>query len=471
MRLLDYFFGFLALIGLVLTGWWGVYQSPNTPVNLEARLEANANAALEAKGYDWARVEMRGQRAVLHGKAPSADAVQAAALTVLTSSGPGGVILGGVTQVESAVDAAPPVSPYVWRAIKTPEGGFVLLGHVPSEHTRDRLVAQARAHAEGASVEDRMELAAGAPGANWQGMAGLALENLARLDSGEARLADREVRLSGLSMDSAVRAQVTADIANVTAPFRGAALIRGNTLWSARHEDGVLVIGGKVASAAERDEILAIARQYYSRDVRDEMTVEGEPHEGWMTGVRAGLPHFAGFSRGEMAFDPAGTGLSFEGDAPASTLYYLREDLSGLDGPWAATVFALPEVREAAGLSGPGFAADPVTACQQAFDTVMATHELEFTPEGALSRTSGPLLDKLAAIAQRCVGRTDIAIAGGAAPGEAAAVKNYLTAMGLDAARVTVIGYGPDRTVQGNDTAVGPAENRRVEFRVRERSE
>ena len=49
MRLLDYLIGFVALLGLIFTGWWAVYQSGNTPVNLEARLDARAEAALRPR--------------------------------------------------------------------------------------------------------------------------------------------------------------------------------------------------------------------------------------------------------------------------------------------------------------------------------------------------------------------------------------------------------------------------------------
>ena len=42
---------------------------------------------------------------------------------------------------------------------------------------------------------------------------------------------------------------------------------------------------------------------------------------------------------------------------------------------------------------------------------------------------------------------------------------------GFDAARLTAIGYGPDAPVQGNETEEGRAKNRRIGFKVQERSE
>lgn len=484
MRLLDYLIGCVALIGLIFTGWWAVYQSASTPVNLQARLETNANAALSEAGFGWARVRMHGQRAELSGKAPSADAVQAAAETVLTSSGPGGLLMGGVTLVESGVDTAPPVSPYAWRAIKTPEGQFVLVGHVPSRTIRAGLLETAGRHAGDQPVEDRMAVANGAPAGNWQGMARLVLDSLSELDSGEARLTDTSVRLRGISMDSATRAKVSADIANITAPFRGEPFLRGPSLWSATHGAGELILSGKVASEAERAEILAIARQYYAQTVRDEMQVAGNAHPGWIDGVRVGLPHFANFRSGEMAFEPEETGFSFEGEASGSTLAYLQQDLATLNSPYPVTVFTDTVQVDVAEIREIDFAADPAGACQAAFDRVMETSKVYFeTGSATITRESGQTLDKLMAVSARCApglvfevgGHTDASGDRAAnlalSEARALAVRDYMASAGFPPSRLTVIGYGPDEAVQSNDTEEGRAKNRRIGFKVRERSE
>ena len=44
-------------------------------------------------------------------------------------------------------------------------------------------------------------------------------------------------------------------------------------------------------------------------------------------------------------------------------------------------------------------------------------------------------------------------------------------AAGFDRTRLSAIGYGPDHPVQSNDTAEGRAANRRIEFKVRTRSD
>jgi outer membrane protein OmpA-like peptidoglycan-associated protein len=52
----------------------------------------------------------------------------------------------------------------------------------------------------------------------------------------------------------------------------------------------------------------------------------------------------------------------------------------------------------------------------------------------------------------------------------AGSVKNYLIANGIDGARLVAIGYGETRPKVQNDTVVGRAQNRRVEFRLTDRS-
>jgi outer membrane protein OmpA-like peptidoglycan-associated protein len=52
----------------------------------------------------------------------------------------------------------------------------------------------------------------------------------------------------------------------------------------------------------------------------------------------------------------------------------------------------------------------------------------------------------------------------------AVSVKSYLIANGIDGARMVAIGYGETRPKAQNDTVVGRAQNRRVEFRLTDRS-
>ena len=486
MRVLDYLFAPIALAGLVATGWWGLYQSPQRPANLAAQLEQDANAALARNGYDWAQVRMNGQFAVLSGPAPSEDAALAAAGTVLHADWPGGVVLGGVTVVEVAVQPGDPVSPFVWRATRTPEGAYILSGHVPSRRIAEQIEAEATRLAGGISPDSRMKVAAGWPGGNWQGVARFGLDVLAEAESGEARLIDKTLQISAVEMDPAERARLTAQVANIAAPYHGQPLIKGPAAWQATHTPEGLTLSGQVRNEAARREILGIAQAYYAGNVIDRMEIAPTMPDDWLVLLRAGLPHFARFQSGEMGLypGPGEAGFAIEGEVSASTLQYLQQDLAGIASPYPVTLFADPVDVDVSEIAGIDFSSDPVAACQQAFARVLAGNSVTFESGAAtISRASGSTLDKLMTVSHRCAPDLVLEVGGHTDSGgdraanialseaRAAAVRAYMVGAGFDPDRLSAVGYGPDQPAQSNDTPEGRAANRRIEFRVRTRSD
>ena len=151
----------------------------------------------------------------------------AAAETVLRAAWSGGVVIGGVTVVEVAVDPGEPVSPFVWRAEKLADGRIILSGHVPSRMIASQIEAEATRLSRGQSPENHMEVAAGAPGGNWQGVARFGLGLLTELDSGEVRLSDNTLRVGGTELDPAERARLSAQVSALAAPYRGVPLFKG----------------------------------------------------------------------------------------------------------------------------------------------------------------------------------------------------------------------------------------------------
>ena len=469
MRVLDYLFAPIALAGLVATGWWGLYQSPQRPANLTAQLERKANAALAANGYDWAHVRMNGQRAVLTGPAPSEDAVMGAADSVLHSAWSGGVVLGGVTVVEVAVEPGAPVSPFVWRAAKTREGAWILSGYVPSQRIAEQIEAEATRLSGGTSPKNDMKVAPGAPGGNWQGVARFGLQALARADSGEVRLVDETLRVSAVETNPEERASLAMQVASIAAPYRGQPLIKGPAVWSATHTAEGLVLSGKVRNEPERQDIVSIAQANYAGEVIDRMELATDMPDGWIGQVRAALPHFARFRSGEMGLHPipGDAGLTIEGDASGSTLQDLKQDMAKVTGPSAVTIWTDPMDIEVAEISGIDFSTDPAAACEQAFAAVLETNSVTFDPGAAtISRESDVTMDKLMVVSHRCAPDLDIEIGGE----HAAAVMQYMIDAGIDPHRLSAVDYGPDQPAQFNDTEEGHTANRRIEFRVRTRS-
>ncbi|WP_148205898.1 MULTISPECIES: hypothetical protein [Hyphomonas] len=472
LRLLDYLMGGLALLALPLLVWWGIYQSPQSAVNLQARLEARAKAALTTGGADWASVSMEGQRAVLTGAAPSNDAVTEAARLVRRSSGAGGVIFGGVTLVESRADAAPPISPYVWRATKTGEGRIVLSGNVPSKSIQASLIEDARLVGR-AAVDNEMKLAAGAPAGNFQGLARFALSQLAQLEEGEVTITDHRLVLRGEVADPELRTQIMAAVAGVAAPFRGEPVLSGDIRWRAELSGNVLTLSGTVADEDERRQLLAAAEAGFDGEIADRMTLGGPVAEGWLEGALAGLPAFTQFSSGEMAFDEAAGVFLFDGTASASTLYYLANDMARGAGRWKTVMGAemsgfVPDVS--ADVS-PAVAGDAVMPCEDQLQAALASGDIRFAGGGAtIARESGPLLDKIVGIARNCDRDTGFEIVADSSV-QASELADFLTAAGVPRDRVAAITYGPASGQGANQTVdTGGDMLRPLQIRIVERS-
>lgn len=467
MRLLDYLIGFAALLALPFIAWWGVNQSPQSASMLEARLQANAQRSLQAAGIDWAGVEMDGQTAILTGAAPSEDSVAEAAAIVLRSSGTGGVLLGGVSQVQARVTPAPPVRPYVWIVEKKADGTMALSGHVPSNAVREALKQEADIAFNG-PVADWMVVTSGAADGNWQGIARFAILQVAQLETGQAKLADHVLTVRGNTRDDALRTRLTAAISGVAAPFRGAALIRGEPLWSAHLEEGALVLAGQAPSEADRRAILTAAGKAFDGEVRDEMVIAATSAEGWVEGTKAGLPHFARFESGRMTFDPVVNGFTFDGVARASTLQFLNEDMTRTAGRWRFVSVAEPG-RLAEDTRGADAA-----SCADILNGLLAKAAASFESGRAVfSREAAPALDELAVMARRCDAAyaLELSIDGDAlAEARAATIADFLERTGTQRPRLAAIGYGPVASVEGMDTEPDRAAGSQIEFTVRERS-
>ncbi|MEM7330078.1 MAG: OmpA family protein [Pseudomonadota bacterium] len=475
--------------GLVLLGLVTVQGSSEYHLNaaqMQDHLQQAASDALVQSGQTWATVTMNGQRALIVGAPPSIEAAEQAKHAVFTSSGPGGALRGGVWAVDtefSEIRDLPTASPYVWRAIKSTEGAIILVGGVPDDNIRESLAAHIR-DLTSARLDDRTELTLGVPAGDWIGTAKFGLDQLDLLDSGEARLTDYELRLSGIAMADASRIQATASIANLAAPWTGIAAIDGPSHWKAKHVDGTLVLSGSCETSEDRAEIAAIAEAYFDGPVVDQMTVEVTEYEPWIEGVRLGLPHFSNFESGEMEFDPEGTGFSFDGEATSSTLQFLREDMAQLEGEYAVEIEAATVLVELEEISGVDLGEDPLQACQTSFDLIMDANAVVFESGSAeISRESGSTLDKIIAVSTACAEDLVFEVAGhtdntgvrdanlALSRARAQAVANYMQNTGFDVARLIVTGYGPDRPESSNATPQGRAANRRIEFNVQERSE
>jgi OOP family OmpA-OmpF porin len=120
-------------------------------------------------------------------------------------------------------------------------------------------------------------------------------------------------------------------------------------------------------------------------------------------------------------------------------------------------------------------------ACETRFSVISTTQAIYFkTGSAELDRSSEPLLNSVADIANRCpaarievTGHTDSVGSRDAnrqlSESRARSVLSYLAQRGVPAARVESAGYGDTRPIGPNDSEANRAKNRRIEFRVKAR--
>lgn len=217
-----------ALGGFLLLGWL-VILSPELGQAraIERKLEANARRALATAGESWAEVHARGRTLVLSGLAPS-EAARASvrALAAGSSGAQLAGLWGGVGRLEDRTALIPFESPYRLTITRTLLGGVAIEGGAPDPYTRERIVS--RAHELFPSgVTDKVRLARGAPdGADWAGAARFALDQLAELREGTARLEDVAFRLDGEAVDRATALRVERAVKRPPAPFAGVSMVK-----------------------------------------------------------------------------------------------------------------------------------------------------------------------------------------------------------------------------------------------------
>ena len=405
---------------------------------------------------------------------------------------------------------APTVSPFVWQAV-TDAREITLTGYAPSERAHDQVVGEARKLFGSRRLVDKMEIATGSP-RDWERATDVALQQLAKLEKGTARISDIELSITGEAEEEATR-DVVATALKVGLPqafrgkeavtFRKAKVPVASPYLTTSVLDGDrLVLTGHVPSEDARTALVAYAKREFPRTaIEDRTTVAAGQPDIWQACTQAGLRALHKVGNGRFEIRDRGYALSgttkdegVYGAVPAD----MRAGAPGCNGtPRIELVRVVPPPPpppppEVKAPPPPPPPPAPVVAkapappppptvdpCQQALnDAVKAGVILFERAKADLKADSFPTLDKLASIAQTCPkarieigGHTD---ARGAADmnqklseERAQAVAAYLGKKGIDENRLFAIGYGPSRPVAPNDTDEDRAKNRRIEFAVR----
>lgn len=352
-----------------------------------------------------------------------------------------------------------------------------VIGMVPSEAAKVALVDAVRARFPGRSVTDKTQVAPGAP-EGWQQCVVAGLSSLPRLKSGKSILTDRRLEVSGQTDDflasqsvpndvKAAAGQTCEAITNIV--FTGE--MKSDLNWKATREiNGMVTIEGEAPDDASRLRVMELAQQIYAgSSVADKMKIVGASPEPWMSATRLSLEELSRLRHGTVSI--AAKEVMIEGAAESEQVAndirsVLTTDLPpGFKAKDAITIMSADEK-----------AAD---RCQTLMRQASSKGTINFERAKAdLTPDSSQTLKELAEIANACPsfsiqieGHTD---AEGTdernqrlSDRRAQAVADFLAQNGVDAKRLSTIGYGATRPIADNETAEGRAKNRRIEFTVR----
>lgn len=380
-------------------------------------------------------------------------------------------------QITRFVVEPPRVSPFFTTI--TRDGDSVRLsGHLPSEEARKLVTDAVRGAFPGVSLVDEARLASGGPKSDaWAGAVHFAVAQLARLRGGTAQLTGADVSLSGEAMDSAAyvtlmqAVRTAADGLVVEARQVRPPVISPYVFAVRRDGEGLTVSGFFPDEAAHAAILAALERDFLKEKVNDLSAIGAGAPAGFTEAVLAGLAQLARAQAGDLSLGDAQLRLSGTALRPEAVAEMEADLKKTLKPPFAAEMSLAP--------AEPG---PPANAgeCQALIADLMRRGSIGFvTGSARIEAASAAILDRLVYILQRCPeaavaieGHTDAT--GDAAAnqrlseGRAAAVVAYLVQAGIAATRLSAAGLGATRPVAGNDGEAGRAQNRRIEFLVKE---
>jgi OOP family OmpA-OmpF porin len=432
---------------------------------LEADLAARSSAALKDTVLDKTRITVAGRDVTFAADAFSEEGRRSAVASVET--------VPGVRLVNDETRLVPEAKPFVWSAERDVVR-VTLAGSAPLPASKGRLLEAARAALGGVEVVDQMNLSRGAP-PRFDGAAMLLLDQIGKLKDGKITLSDTRVSLVGMARDLGGREAIAVALKNLPEGYSVAANeIKAPPYVFQAYKDPVavtLTLTGYVPDNNVHAALAATAaRKFFNEKVVDNLKASVGAPGGFAGAVAPALGALSRLSTGTLVVSDREVKLSGDAlyDAAAAQI---RADLAKELQGWQ--VKADISVK-------PASAPVDATVCQQLFSDLLAKGKIRFeSGRAAIDPDSAGLLDRLIETAMRCPA-TNIEIAGHTdGDGEdgfnqalsekrAQAVVDYLVKAGLPASRFTATGYGSSQPVASNDTDEGKAQNRRIDFLVKE---
>jgi OOP family OmpA-OmpF porin len=445
--------------------FWAMAAWSNT-APLESDLAERSTAALKDTLLDKTRIEVAGRDVTFAADAFSEDGRRSALAAVEA--------VPGVRLVNDETRLVPEAKPFVWSAERDVVR-VTLGGSSPLPASKARLMEAARADLGGVEVVDQMNLSRGAP-PRFDNAALLLLDQVGKLKDGKITLSDTKVSLSGMARDLGGREAIAAALKNLPEGFSVADNeIKAPPYIFQAYKDPVAVTVTLTGYVPDNNVhaavVAAAARKFFSEKVVDNLKASIGAPAGFANAVAPALGALSRLSTGTLVVSDREVKLSGDAfyDAAAGQI---RAGLAK-DFPKDWQLKADISVKPAA-------APVDATVCQQLFSDLLAKGKIRFeSGRATIDPDSAGLLDRLIETALRCP-TANIEIAGHTdGDGEdgfnqalsekrAQAVMDYLVKAGLPVDRFTAVGYGSTQPVASNDTDEGKAQNRRIDFVVKE---
>jgi OOP family OmpA-OmpF porin len=452
--------------GLIPLALFWMIAAWNNTLLVEADLAARATGALKDTVLDKSQVVVGGRDVTFSADAFSEDGRRSAVASVES--------VPGVRLVNDETRLVPEAQPFVWSAERDVVR-LTLNGNAPLPASKARLMEAARASLGGVDVLDQMNLARGAP-AHFDSAALLLIDQIAKLKDGKIAISDTKVSLSGMARDIGGREAIAAALKNLPEGFSVATNeIKAPPYVFQAYKDPVgvtLTLTGYVPDNNVHAALVAAAgRKFFNEKVVDNLKASVGAPGGFANAVVPALGALSRLSTGTLVMTDREAKLSGDAlyDAAAAQI---RSGLAK-DLPQGWTFNGDISVKPAAA---------PVdgTVCQQLLSELLAKGKIRFESGKAnIDQDSLGLLDRLIETALRCPA-TNIEVAGhtdgdgddafnqALSEKRAQAVADYLARAGLPADRFIAKGYGSTQPVTSNDTDEGKAQNRRIDFVVKE---
>jgi OmpA-OmpF porin, OOP family len=436
--------------------------------------------------------EMRGTELMLSGNAEDEDTAEAIRQSIKGASSKGFRVSDAIKAPKSQIVTA---NPYTTSASAN-DGRLKLSGYVPSEAGRASLLAATRARFPNMAIDDKLQIAAGAP-SGWEQCMLAGLAGLGKLEKGEAALTSNRILVTGTTADQNAAIAVPVDLRTAASGACDADaridVSRTNPAYfswfATKNKDGSLLLEGDAPDTSARVELNRQAETLFpSVRIDDRMVVVSKRSETWTSVTTQALRMLSNLRAGEASLsgdDVMVRGLASSEGVASSVRRQLKDLPQGFRGRDEVRVdtaaLAAEEAQRKAAEDAARQKAEREAAaktCQNLLTDVAAQGTIQFErASDNLNRASAATINKLAKVANDCP-QTRIEISGHTdsegipernqplSERRATAVAEALINAGVADRRLSAEGYGAERPIADNATAEGRAKNRRIEFAV-----